>query len=178
MYGHICRMGIIEAQQEDYPQALAYYEQSLSVKTACLPRPSDDPLTAALMADTVVNIAVVHRKQKKYQESISKLKNALKLYETAYLSSFGSEFALANTYLGLACAYAGLSSQNDIDRETALNDAMQCLADAHEHGLCYIPNASTFLTNEPTLHVLREHGDHQGTLQELIEKSSKIEKLL
>ena len=74
MYGHICRMGIIEAQQEDYPQALAYYEQSLSVKTACLPRPSDDPLTAALMADTVVNIAVVHRKQKKYQESISKLK--------------------------------------------------------------------------------------------------------
>lgn len=171
-------MGIIEAEQEHYPQALDYYEQSLAVKASCLPRPSDDPLTAALMADTVVNIAVVHRKQEEYPKSVEELKNALELYKTAYLTSFsGSQYALANTYLGLACAYAGLSSQNDIDRETALNDAMQCLAKAHKHGLCCIPNASTFLTNEPTLHVLREHGDHQGTLQKLIEKSSKIEKL-
>ena len=169
-------MGIIEALRGNYPQAHHYYEQSLLVKSVCLPR--NDLSTVVSMADTDVNIAVVYRKQEEYQKSIEKLENALELYKAVYPTSFAnSRFAMANTYLGLACAYAGLSSQNDKGRETALIDAMECLAEANEHGLCCISNASTFLTNEPTLDVLRKHRDYQATLRKLIEKSSAIEKL-
>lgn len=173
MYGHIFRMGLISDRRKAYPQALAYYEQSLAMKASCLPGPTENPLTAALMADTVVNIANVHRQQKEYLKSIAQYEKALNLYKTAFLTITDTRFSLANTYLGLACTYAGLSSQDDVRRERALNYAMQFLAHAHKHGLCNIPQVSTFLKTEPTLEVLREHRDHGGTLQQLIKESCR-----
>lgn len=178
MYGHICRMGIIEAEQWNLTEALQYYDQSLAVKTACLPPPCDDISTAASMADTVVNIGLVYCRQELYTLSIEQSQCALELYRVAYYSTCREyRFAMANTYLALACAYAGLSSQNSENCEEALVNAMKCLGSAQEHGLIYIPHVSEFLKSEKTLEVLRKHQNYQSTLKELINNSLEIHNL-